>query len=235
MTEPPLSVSFFDRERGVHGLARRGLTLLFDGTEPSAAAGPDLEPAGDGLKVRLSERDLELAVEPVAEPAQLSGAVVRVCRVSGRAEGRPIACLGTIAETLEPPRWEDLDAVRSVSALFDEGHAALVAARRPRGVPGHGQELVSAALVAGGDLLSVEDARISTVYDGDGRQRSAGLELWLPGEDFPRRAAGEVLAGTTLELPGLVVNASIFRWRMDGREGAGLYELTVRSEPPAAA
>jgi hypothetical protein len=57
----------------------------------------------------------------------------------------------------------------------------------------------------------------------------------MPGEDFPRRAAGEVTGGTTLELPGLRVNASIFAWRMEGREGAGAYELTVRDEPPEAA
>ena len=85
-----------------------------------------------------------------------------------------------------------------------------------------------------GQVTGVEEARISTVYDGEGRQRSAGLELWLPGDSFPRRAAGTVTAGTTLALEGLRVNAAVFRWRMDGREGAGAYELTVRDEPIAA-
>jgi hypothetical protein len=27
----------------------------------------------------------------------------------------------------------------------------------------------------------------------------------------------------------------VFRWRLDGREGIGAYELTSRAEPPAAA
>jgi hypothetical protein len=27
----------------------------------------------------------------------------------------------------------------------------------------------------------------------------------------------------------------VFRWRLDGREGIGAYELMVRVEPPAAA
>jgi hypothetical protein len=27
----------------------------------------------------------------------------------------------------------------------------------------------------------------------------------------------------------------VFRWRLDGREGIGAYELMLRSEPPAAA
>ena len=31
------------------------------------------------------------------------------------------------------------------------------------------------------------------------------------------------------------MHAAVFRWRMEGREGAGAYELTVRDEPAAAA
>ena len=81
----------------------------------------------------------------------------------------------------------------------------------------------------------MEDARLSTVYDAQGRQRSAGLELWLPGEDFPRRGlrhrGGRLLA----RLEGLNVHAAVFRWRMEEREGFGAYELMVRDEPPAAA
>jgi hypothetical protein len=119
--------------------------------------------------------------------------------------------------------------------LFDEGHAFLALARRPRGALGHGDERTVAFLVEEGELLAVEDARISTVYDGDGRQRSASLELWLPGEEFPRRASGTVAAGTSLELEGLRVHAAVFRWRMEEREGLGAYELMVRDEPPVAA
>jgi hypothetical protein len=61
------------------------------------------------------------------------------------------------------------------------------------------------------------------------------MELWLPGEDFPRRAFGHVEAGASLALDGLDVHAAVFAWQMEGREGAGLYELTVREPSPAAA
>jgi hypothetical protein len=145
-----------------------------------------------------------------------------------------IECLGTATETVTPPAWEDLDALRGLSALFDRDHAVLAIARRPRGAMGHGEEKVIAWLVSGGDPIEVEDARISTVYDGEGRQRTAGLELWLPGEDFPRRASGTAVAGTTLALDQLRVNAAVFSWRMEGRDGAGAYELTVREEPEVA-
>jgi hypothetical protein len=134
----------------------------------------------------------------------------------------------------QPPAWGELDALRSVSAIFDEGHAVLAEARRPRGTFGHGEEHVTAWLISGGELVAVEDARISTVYDGEGRQRAVGLELWLPGEDFPRRASGQVVAGTTLSLEGLRVNAAVFAWHMEGREGVGSYDVTIRDEPAAA-
>jgi hypothetical protein len=85
------------------------------------------------------------------------------------------------------------------------------------------------------ELLDVEEARLSTVYDGEGRQRSAGLELWLPGEEFPRRASGVAIAGSSLDLEGLRVHAAVFRWRLEGREGLGAYEVMSRREEPAAA
>jgi hypothetical protein len=110
----------------------------------------------------------------------------------------------------------------------------LAEALRPRGSLGHGDEQVTAWLYSGGELLSVEKARISTVYDAEGRQRAAGLELWLPEEDFPRRASGQVAAGTSLSLEGLRVNAAVFTWHMEGREGAGAYDITIRDEPTAA-
>lgn len=234
-SEPAVSVAFFDRDRGLYGSARAGVTLLFEGTSSNATPdGPQLERDGDGWRAASAGR-FELAFEPVVEPLELTGATTRICRVRGTAAERRIDCLGTVTETFEPPAWEELDALRGVSALFDEGHALLAVARRPRGATGHGQELVEAVLVAEGEALQVEDARLSTVYDGEGRQRSASFELWLPGEDFPRRAFGTVVAGTTLQLEQLRVNASVFGWRMEGREGAGAYDLVLREQPPVAA
>jgi hypothetical protein len=72
------------------------------------------------------------------------------------------------------------------------------------------------------------------VYDGNGRQRNAGLELFLPGEDFPRRVSGSVQAGASLSLESLIVNAAVFGWRMEGRDGIGAYELAVRDDQEAA-
>ena len=234
MTEP-VSLSFFDSAHGRYGIARSGATLLFEGSAATTVeGGPEVKPGQGGWDARLADR-LELRFEPLGEPADLGLVRAHLCRVTGTVDGTEIDCLGTAGETTAAPSWEELDALRSLSAVFDEQNALLALSRRPRGAHGHGEELTVAWLVRDGEQLAVEDARISTVYDAEGRQRSAGLELWLPGEDFPRRASGTVAAGTSLELEGLRVHAAVFRWRLDDREGLGAYELMIREEPRAAA
>ena len=77
--------------------------------------------------------------------------------------------------------------------------------------------------------MPVLDPRLSTTYDAGGRQRHAGLELWVDEDGFPRRAAGEVVCGTTLDLGRLRLDCAFFRWRMDGREGVGRYDVLRRT------
>jgi hypothetical protein len=235
VSQEAFALSFFDPDRELYGMARSGATILFEGRKPAAhAEGPRIAESGEGWSVELPER-LELRLEPVSMEVDLGGVTAHVCRVEGEAEGRRVACLGTFSVTTVAPRWEELDALRSISALVDEQHALLALARRPRDAAGHGAEEVRAALLQDGTLHEVVDARISTVYDGGGRQRSAGLELWLPGEEYPRRGSGQVIAGSSLELDPIEVHAAVFRWRLDGREGIGAYELMVRAEPRVAA
>jgi hypothetical protein len=229
------ALSFFDPDRELYGIARSGATLLFQGRKPGGhAAGPQVEKDGDGWRAELPGR-LAVRLEPVSPDLDLGDVTARVCRVSGEAEGRKVSGLGTFSVTSVPPRWDELDAIRSISALVDDRNALLVLARRPRDAAGHGHERVRAGMLLDGELHDVEDARISTVYDGGGRQRSAGLELWLPGEEFPRRGSGLVIAGSSVDLDPVQVHAAVFRWRIDGREGIGAYELMVRMEPPQAA
>jgi hypothetical protein len=234
VSEPAVALAFFDPAHGLHGSVRSGVTLLFEHGRPQALPeGSEVKRKGDHYRAALGNR-FELDFKPVSGPLDLDGASARLCRVRGSVGGTKVECLGTVTETVTAPVWEELDALRALSALFDGEHAVVALARRPRGALGHGDERVIAWVLSGGEANQVENARISTVYDGEGRQRTAGLELWLPGEDFPRRASGTAVAGTTLALDGLRVNAAVFSWQMEGRSGAGAYELTVRDEPEAA-
>jgi hypothetical protein len=235
VSAPALALSFFDSAHDIHGTARQGISVLFEGRRPTALPeGPQVEATDGGWRAELPDK-LSLEFEKVSPPADLGGVRAHLARVRGEAAGRRVDGLGIVSETEVPPDWEELDAIRSISALVDEQHALVALARRPRGAVGHGDEEVVARLVEDDALLEVETARISTVYDGDGRQRSAGLELWVPGEDFPRRGSGQVIAGSSLDLDPLQVHVAVFRWRLDGREGIGAYELMLRMEPPAAA
>jgi hypothetical protein len=235
VSEPALAFAFFDPARDVYGTARAGATLLFEGRTPTAhGEGPTVEAVGDRLRAELPGV-LSLELEPISKAADLDEVSVRLARVRGEAAGHPIDCIGTVSETRRLPTWEELDLLRSVTVVVDEGNALLALARRPRDAVGHGDERVSAWLIENGEPRRVEDARISTVYDGGGRQRSAGLELWLPREDYPHRGSGAAIAGSSLELEGVSVHAAVFRWRLDGHEGLGAYELMLRVEPPEAA
>jgi hypothetical protein len=80
-----------------------------------------------------------------------------------------------------------------------------------------------------GQSIPIDDPRLSTTFDGDGRQRSAGLELFVDKDDeYPHRAAGEVICGTTLDLGRLRMDSAFLRWRMEGREGVGRYDVLTR-------
>jgi hypothetical protein len=230
-----VALSFFDPGAELHGTIRSGLTILYQGREARIEhAAAEIERDGDAWHGRAGG-DVEIALSPASDTAELGGIAVTVCSVEGRVAGRKLSGLGTVAETRTPPEWRELDLLRAISAVFEPGLAAIAIARRPRAAEHHGSELVTAVLVEGGELRAPEDARISTVYDGGGRQHSSGLELWFPGEDYPRRLFGTVQAGTSLELEGLAVHAAAFNWRMEGRAGAGMYELTLRRDEAESA
>ena len=228
MSEPALSLAFFDPARRLAGTARAGATLIYEGQAVRTfSQPPDLERDGDRFTARLGD-DLDITLEPLGESARLPGSESWLCAVEGTVGGERLECLGTATQTDEPPAWAELDSLRAVSAVLDRENAVFLSARRPLDAPGHGDERVDAVVIAGGHALDVEDARLSTVYDRDGRQRTAGLELWLPGEDYPRRATGSAQAGASIVLGGVRVDAAVFEWRMGGRVGAGSYELALR-------
>jgi hypothetical protein len=227
MSDNPLALTYVDSAQSLYATARSDFALVFrDGNASSFDEATSVEATPEGWHARLPG-DLDLSLTRVADPVELGGMRAHLCSAG---EG-----LGVVAEIHDPPRWQDLDATRYVSALVDAQNAVIAFARRPTGSMGHGEELVIAHLWSEGELKGVEDARLSTIYDGEGRPRQASMELWLPGEDFPRRAFGVVTAGASLALEGLDVHAGAMEWRIDSHRGAGIYELTVREPAPAAA
>lgn len=202
---------------------------------------------------------LDLAFRALSEPAEVpaDGAVAvtggmqgyeQLCHVTGTARvrggTRTIDCLGQRGHGWGAPDWDRLTVARSVSAWAASDLAVSLTAVRPTKAKSHADEMLAVALfVPGGaadDLAAdeaslarvvvPEDSRLSTTYDGEGRQRRAGLELYEDVDGLPHRAAGSVICGTSVDLGRLRLDCSFFRWHLDGREGVGRYDIVRRTE-----
>jgi hypothetical protein len=183
--------------------------------------------------------DLEFAaVSPPAELAEghalaRQGGMAgheRLCRVTGTAAGRPIDCLGQRGRSWGTADWSRIALTRSLAAWLEDGSSLTIAAVRPAGAENHADEATWGALLDAEGTIPFADPRISTTYDGDGHQRRAGLELWVDEEDdYPRRGAGQVLCGSSVELGQLRLDCAFFVWQLDGREGVGRYDMVRRA------
>lgn len=124
------------------------------------------------------------------------------------------------------PDWRLLDSIRLVSAQFDDGAALGVAALRPSDARGHGDDVLIARFVdTDGEETATSDVLVSVEYGADGAPQRLGLELWVDPESPPMRVAANRADADTGA--GRARQAVPMRFRLDGTEGAGLYE-TVR-------
>ncbi len=183
----------------------------------------------------------ELEVTAVSDPADLGPGLggmtgyEHLCRVEGTARTGSgtvkVRCFGQRGRLWGTPDWESLTLTRSVGVWLEDGSGVALHAARPAGAHGQDEELTRAYVFDGeapAAALPVQEPRLTTVSDLDGHQRRAGLELWVAEEDYPRRAAGELLGGTSLDLGRLRLDCAFLRWRMEGRTGAGRYDILRR-------
>jgi hypothetical protein len=189
-------------------------------------------PGGSGfdLEFTAASPPAELGEEDAA--ARLGGMAghERLCRVTGTAAGHRIDCFGQRGRSWGVADWSRIALTRSLAAWLDDGTSLTVAAVRPANAESHADEAVWAALLDAEGSVGVGDPRVSTTYDGDGHQRRAGLELWVSeDDDYPRRGAGQVLCGSSVELGQLRLDCAFFVWQVDGREGVGRYDLVRRA------
>jgi hypothetical protein len=205
----------------------RSWRLHFAGDDASF----DLDLAATGA---LSELPAD---HPVARAGGMTG-YEQPIRVTGRAtvgDARvTVDGLGQRGHSWGAPDWDRIELTRTVSAWLGDDLAVSLTAVRPAGKRDHAAEVVAAAIVDRGEdgvahAVDVVDPRLSTTYDAEGRQRQAGLELWIDEDGYPRRAAGEVACGTSLDLGRLRLDCAFFRWRMEGRQGFGRYDVLRRA------
>jgi hypothetical protein len=188
-----------------------------------------------GFELRFEAISAPAEVDPESGVAQAGGMAgyEQLCNVTGsvRHGGRshPVRCLGQRGHGWGTPDWSRIELARTLSAWMGADRAVTLTAVRPAKAKHHDEEAVGGFLIDGGEPVAIFDPRLSTTYDGRLRQRSAGLELWMSEEGgYARRAAGQALCGTTIDLGELRLDSAFFQWRMEGRVGTGRYDVLRR-------
>jgi len=194
---------------------------------------------GAGFELRFEATCAPAVIEPDATAAQ-TGAIQgyeQTCSVSGSVShgGRThqLRCLGQRDHLWGAPDLGRIEVARSLSAWLGSDRALMLSAVQPaRAKLRHLDEAIAGWVVEDGEPVRIAEPRLSTTYDGELRQQRAGLELWMDEEGtVGRRAWGELLCGTTIELgDNLRLDSSFFAWRMEGRQGVGLYDVLRRTK-----
>jgi hypothetical protein len=226
-----LTIGFADSRAALQGVAIAGVgTLLRLGEQLTATPPPQIAaPEGDGTAWRIGSPDsYELVMEPLGQAAGLAGGgQISLCRVTGTIAAQQLEGLGTLTRR---PASGGLALERCVTVWFDAQLGFALAARRPTGASGHGEEQLEAVAFRGEPLEAtrIELPRLSTTYDPSGVATHAGIELWETAEaEFAVRIGGEALAHGELAHPdGTRTRVAFVEWHHDGRRGSGSYEIT---------
>jgi len=183
----------------------------------------------------IAELDPESAVAKAGGMAGFEQPVHVTGSAAVGGERVSLDALGQRGRSWGTPDWDRISLARTVGAWLQGELTVSLTAIRPARASHHDEELVAATILdrdpeSGAARASdVVEPRLSTTYDADGRQTAAGLELFVDEESFPRRAAGAVRCGTTLDLGRLRLHCAFFRWRMEGRAGVGRYDVLERA------
>jgi hypothetical protein len=171
----------------------------------------------------------------------------QLCRITGvarlRGGVRKLDCLGQRGHSWGEPDWDRLTLTRTVGAWFGDDLGVSLATVRMAKAKTHADEAIAATLWAapGDDVapngskpaqaraVAIAEPRLSTTFDGEGRQRRAGLELYEDPDGYPHRGAGEVVCGTSLDLGRLRLDCAFFTWHLEGRTGLGRYDVLRRA------
>jgi hypothetical protein len=123
--------------------------------------------------------------------------------------------------------WDEVEAVRVFSGRLEDG-AIAIAAVRPAGAAGHGEEAIAGVLVNDVGVERLDEVLLSTELDGDGAVRRIGLELYRTDGPMPLRIAGDAIGSETIQDGGLSRASTAFELRAAGATGSGRLEVLTR-------
>lgn len=237
------SLAFFDLEKPIYGLAGPQVSVMFsaDGTLGYSVSDEQqlttLGPTRWSARMQSMQGSFELDWKCKGDSAKLDSSDAMICEVTGKLaeHGKRERRFKAPGVAMLPSRKPGPPVLRSIAAMFENGDAFFLNAYKPAVYHGHGDERNDAVLFEGGQALTVEDARLSTVYSKDDLHTQASVELLLAGEEFPRRLTGEAVEGTHVELTDRDVALAFYRWTLGPHTGVGYYEIALAAPPRRAA
>ena len=124
--------------------------------------------------------------------------------------------------------WDEVAAVRVFTGRLEDGGVA-IAAIRPAGAAGHGEEAIAGVLVGDGGVEDLEEVLLSTEQNGEGAVRRVGLELYRAEAMMPLRIAGDATGQASDDRGGLRLESTRFELRAAGAAGAGRLDVLTRA------
>ncbi len=122
--------------------------------------------------------------------------------------------------------WDEIELIRVLSAQFEDGRLLGLAALRPAGAEGHGQEVVVCVLADGdGEANAIDETLLSVEYDAGGLPRRVGLELHRGEGAIPLRVAGNATAVVRAADGAAERTSASFELRLSGSVGRGRLDL----------
>jgi hypothetical protein len=117
--------------------------------------------------------------------------------------------------------------VRVFSGRLEDGGLA-IAALRPRGAAGHGEEEIAGVLVGDEGVERLDEVLLSTELDRVGAIRRIGLELYRAEGQMPLRIAGDASGSEATPESGVTRTSTAFELRAAGVTGAGRLDVLTR-------
>jgi len=130
--------------------------------------------------------------------------------------------------------WTKIEAVRIVSARLAGDRLVVIAAIRPIGSEGHGDELVAGAIGDLEEFEQLEESLVSIEYGPDALPRRLGLELYRADGAMAIRIAGDATAADSSREGGLDRLRAAFTLRSAGDSGVGVLDVLTGASDSAA-
>ncbi len=121
--------------------------------------------------------------------------------------------------------WDEIEVFRVISARLGDGRLLALVGLRPPGAQGHDDELVVSALGTTQSFAQMQETLLSTEYDGEGRPRRIGLELYPSEDSIPIRVAGEASDYGFFDTNGVRRTCAALRLRSVGASGVGALDV----------